>query len=480
RNDNARRECEDQPGKKWVNGRCVEADKYNCEQDKTKVWVNNQCIDKAIAQNTTTTPAQTNNDAAIIRCIEEIEHISAFGFDGSNIVLYTKDGYMIPGDKALQFSRNWDYTKFTPDIDAMQATRSYNSGNGVQEHERDACETLDRLKNYLATVDKSTLKHSADLGAQEYLNRGKGNNTVTDGATAGENNKPVLYNNMDDLSKALDEECRNSGGTGRNADGDCQCPDAMTQTENKRQCACPDPTATYDKQHGKCMPGTISITPISAQPLSISDNDGLRPSSLGQGTVTTQQNQNTTDWSILENPTQDYGITKEKFCEDLNGNSYIGMSIALTNYRNNPDMLDATIKNGAGHGYQCKQLGGKWTVTREIYGRYWKCEIDKSKCAQGTKPQQVDNTENRDGYANTALAESILEQKCRSVEKNPMPLIFEYYCVGTTQRKCEELKTAFEGAGLPAPDVEFKAKIEEQLWPSGTRTIKDVCVVYLI
>ncbi|MBO4480829.1 MAG: hypothetical protein J5742_04410, partial [Alphaproteobacteria bacterium] len=47
RNDNARRECEDQPGKKWVNGRCVEADKYNCEQDKTKVWVNNQCIDKA-------------------------------------------------------------------------------------------------------------------------------------------------------------------------------------------------------------------------------------------------------------------------------------------------------------------------------------------------------------------------------------------------------------------------------------------------
>ncbi|MBQ6735986.1 MAG: hypothetical protein IJQ90_00680, partial [Alphaproteobacteria bacterium] len=100
---------------------------------------------------------------------------------------------------------------------------------------------------------------------------------------------------------------------------------------------------------------------------------------------------------------------------------------------------------------------------------------------QGTEPRQVNDSGNRDGQANRLLAESILEQKCNDgVEKNPLPLIFEYYCVGITERECEELKTAFESADLPAQDVEFKAEIEEQLFPSGTRTIKNVCVVYLI
>ncbi len=486
--------CEADGTHVYVNGVCRDRAQYECEQ-LGRMWVNGECKDKiadenkqivgANSQNTTTAPAQTNNDAAIIRCIEEIEHTLAFGFDDGKVVLYTKDGYMIPADKASQFSKNWDYSKFTVDADEMQATRSYNSANGVQEHEKDACETLNRLKNYLSSVDKSTLKHVEDLGVAEYITTQRNNNAAGNGNTT--TDRPTYYRNMDDLAKALDEECRNSGGIGRNADGDCICPDGMNQTENKRQCACSDPATTYNKQQGKCVQSLISAVPIGPKPIKSSDG-GLRASSLGQGTAgaSQQTHQQTSamsggnEYTILNNPTEDYGITKEKFCKDLNGSSSIGQSIALLNYRHSPEMLDAVVKNGAGHGYQCKQLGGRWTVTKEVYGWYWKCEIDKSKCAQGTTPQQTNNTVNRDGYANTALAESILGQKCSSVEKNPMPLIFEYYCVGTTQRKCEELKTAFESANLPAPEVEFKATIEEQLWPSGTRTIENVCVVHLI
>ncbi|MBO7645233.1 MAG: hypothetical protein J6S57_02945, partial [Alphaproteobacteria bacterium] len=92
--------------------------------------------------------------------------------------------------------------------------------------------------------------------------------------------------------------------------------------------------------------------------------------------------QNTPDWTILENPRQDYGITQEEFCKHLyvSRGDDIGGSIVLANYSDDPNMLNAAIQHGAGHGYQCRQLGGMWIVTQETYGRYWKCKIKKSKC----------------------------------------------------------------------------------------------------
>ncbi|MBO4746337.1 MAG: hypothetical protein J5613_04705, partial [Alphaproteobacteria bacterium] len=448
--------CESDGTHVYVNGVCRDRVQYECEQ-LGRMWVNGECKDKPITQNTTSAPIQTNNDAAILGCIKEIEQILVFGFDAGKPALYTHDGYMIPGDKAVQISPNWDYSKFTVNLDVMRSTVSYNSANGVQEHERDACETLNRLKNYLSTVDRSTLKHVEDLGAAEYLSQIRDNN-----AGAGNGNtpadQPVYYRSMNELTAALDEECRNSGGTGRDSDGDCICPDKMTQTENKRQCTCLDPTATYNKQQGKCVPGTINVTPIAAKPLSSSGDGGLHSSSLSQSG--SAPNAYTPDWTILDDNQNSYGLTQERFCNNGGETGHVGGAL-MPAYRDERT-LTLEIKNAAGYHYWCDKLGGNWGVNQTSYGREWFCNIDKSKCTQGSTPQQSNNTVNRDGHANTLLAESILEQECSSVEKQSMPLVFEYYCVGTTQRKCEKLKTAFEDAGLPAPDVEFKAKIEEQ------------------
>lgn len=186
------------------------------------------------------------------------------------------------------------------------------------------------------------------------------------------------------------------------------------------------------------------------------------------------------NWDELQNPSRDPNYwSQSDACEKIKYSN-----IGTIEFSQNLLSLKDKYEYALGAGYWCRQFGGEWSVNvyEDRSGAKWKCEIDdESKCPQGTEPRQVNDSGNRDGEANRLLEESILEQKCSDgVEKNPMPLIFEYYCVGTTERECEELKTAFESADLPVPDVEFKAEIKERLFPSGTRTIKNVCVVYLI
>ncbi|MBO7509409.1 MAG: hypothetical protein J6T57_04005 [Alphaproteobacteria bacterium] len=84
------------------------------------------------------------------------------------------------------------------------------------------------------------------------------------------------------------------------------------------------------------------------------------------------------DWAILENPVVSYGLSREDFCATAKKHSgYMGQMVSPTHGGN----FEAQIKNAAGIGYWCRELGGTWTVSDMSDGKYWKCDnIGNLKC----------------------------------------------------------------------------------------------------
>lgn len=64
--------------------------------------------------------------------------------DGKSVKMYTNHPVEIPADEAIKLSKNWD----------LNNVKLYTNTDGkVQEHEKDACDTLYNLNMYISAHD---------------------------------------------------------------------------------------------------------------------------------------------------------------------------------------------------------------------------------------------------------------------------------------------------------------------------------------
>ncbi len=64
--------------------------------------------------------------------------------DGQSVKMYTNHHVEIPAEEAIKISKNWD----------LNNIKLYtNTDNKLQEHEKDACETLYNLNMYISSHD---------------------------------------------------------------------------------------------------------------------------------------------------------------------------------------------------------------------------------------------------------------------------------------------------------------------------------------
>ena len=173
----------------------------------------------------------------------------------------------IPGDDAVKLSKNWNYNNFTLDLISLRETVSYSSANGVQDHEKDACATLDKLRTYLATVDKSKLKHLPDFGVP-------GNQPLVTISGNPDGNQPTIEAGgqggpLDMMAQDRRDRCHKSGGNYNVDSDDCQCrKPGMTQNVNKTECLCESSEFTYDETKQECVKNIDHPVPTGALQIS--------------------------------------------------------------------------------------------------------------------------------------------------------------------------------------------------------------------